>query len=230
MIEQGTDGLSRGMIYEGLLGARYNFLNYLPLNESATSRSPKVLSWIRTWAPSYAELLTPEGWFEKGHDINEWEKGLDNLWRPIIASGCWIWDPSPAAAYKAAEQIRIARHKRNNSIHIFVCPRLMTAMWRAQLHKSADLVMEIPSTTQFWKKEMHEPLVLALYMPMFQHQPWFYRGTVFLDTFRSLARSRFHENKDTYVLFKKFMESIKKIAHLDSKRTKSFLDSNFHFC
>ena len=57
MIEQGTDGLSRGMIYEGLLGARYNFLDYLPLNKSAISRYPKVLDWIRSWTPSYAEVL-----------------------------------------------------------------------------------------------------------------------------------------------------------------------------
>lgn len=32
MIEQGTDELSRDLVYEGLLGQRFNFLNYLPLH------------------------------------------------------------------------------------------------------------------------------------------------------------------------------------------------------
>ena len=45
MIEQGTDGLSRGMIYERLLGSRYNFLAYLPLHKSAISRSSDALTW-----------------------------------------------------------------------------------------------------------------------------------------------------------------------------------------
>ena len=38
MVEQGTDGLSRGMIYEGLLGARFNFLRYLPLDKTSIQR------------------------------------------------------------------------------------------------------------------------------------------------------------------------------------------------
>ena len=206
MIEQGTDGLSRGMVYEGLLGARYNFLNYLPLNKSSISRSPKVLDWIRSWAPFYSEVLEPEGWFELGHDICSWEKSEEEIWRPIIGGGCWIWDPPPVAAYKVAEQIRIARHKRQTSSHIFVCPRLLTSMWRAQLHKSADLVMELPVSIFFWGKEQHEPLVLGLYLPMFHHKPWFYRGTNLVESSRILARQNLLDNKNASFIFTFFFE------------------------
>ena len=92
------------------------------------------------------KYFEPAGWFELGHDICSWEKSEDNLWRPIVGGGCWIWDPPPAAAYKVAEQIRIARHQRQISYHIFVCPRLLTLMWRAQLHKSAPNFGERRST------------------------------------------------------------------------------------
>ena len=121
MVEQGTDGLSRGIIYEGLLGSRYNFLRYLPLDKSSIMRSPLVLKWLQSLLPAHAEVLEPCDWFEKGHDIQEWDKGADNLRRPKVKSSCWIRDPPPAAAYKAAEQIRIAHHKREiQYIHLSV--------------------------------------------------------------------------------------------------------------
>ena len=42
MIEQGTDGLSRGLLFEGLVGERKDFLTYLPLNKSALERSTSL--------------------------------------------------------------------------------------------------------------------------------------------------------------------------------------------
>ena len=227
MIEQGTDGLSRGILYEGLLGARYNFLHYLPLDKSSMERSPMIRNWLKTWLPSYAEILTPNDWFEKGHDISNWNKGDDNLWRPIIKSEFWVWDPPPAAAYKAAEQIRIARHKRQSSVHLFMCPRLLTSMWRGQLHKSADLVMEIPPNTTFWNKNQHEPLVLAIYLPTFRHQPWFCKGTVYLESFRHQARTHFLEGGNASKLFRLMLRNTGDLLTADADKITTLLNSVF---
>ena len=227
MIEQGTDGLSRGISYEGLLGSRYNFLNYLPLHESAITRSSALLTWLQSWSSSHMEVLSPEGWFERGHDIYEWEKNEANLWKPIIKSGFYVWDPAPAAAYKAAEQIRIGRHKRQKSIHVFICPRLLTSMWRGQLHKSADLVMEVPACTSFWNKNKHEPLVLAFYFPMFRFQPWSSKGTELLESFKNKCRLKFLEDRDTVDIFRRLLKIISKLEKSSALEIKSLLSVKF---
>ena len=190
-------------------------------------RSRMIRNWLKTWLPSYAEILTPNDWFEKGHDISNWNKGDDKLWRPIIKSGFWVWDPPPAAAYKAAEQIRIARHKRQSSVHLFMCPRLLTSMWRGQLHKSADLVMEIPPNTTFWNKNQHEPLVLAIYLPTFRHQPWFCKGTVYLESFRHQARTHFLEGGNASKLFRLMLKNTGNLLTADADKTTALLNSVF---
>ena len=49
MIEQGTDGLSRGLPYEGQLGENKSFLDYLPLHLSTFDRFPSFLLWLNQW-------------------------------------------------------------------------------------------------------------------------------------------------------------------------------------
>ena len=63
---QGTDGLSRGNLLEGVMKGE-NMLTYVPLHLSALERSPRLLSWIKSWieipeAPPL-EVLKPEDWF-----------------------------------------------------------------------------------------------------------------------------------------------------------------------
>jgi hypothetical protein len=59
---------------------------------------------------------------------------------PIIRAGSYLWQPAPAAAKFAIEELRRASLKRQDSLHVFVCPRLFTTQWRKQLYKVADLV------------------------------------------------------------------------------------------
>ena len=73
-IEQGTDGLSRGLPYEGLLGENKRFLDYLPLHLDAFERSPSLRSWLKEWIPNWEKFLKAEDWFELGHDIVGWYK------------------------------------------------------------------------------------------------------------------------------------------------------------
>ena len=49
MIEQGTDGLSRGDLREGVMQGR-SMLDYIPLNDSAVTRFQPLKSWIDSWS------------------------------------------------------------------------------------------------------------------------------------------------------------------------------------
>ena len=84
MIAQGSDGLSRGDLYEGVMGGK-SLLSFIPLAESAMDRSPLLKPWIQGWAASLdsdVKFLTPEGWYERGHDIQGGTVNVDGIWIP----------------------------------------------------------------------------------------------------------------------------------------------------
>ena len=175
---QGSDGLSRGNLLEGVMTGK-DILSYIPLAKTALDRSPKLLRWIKSWAVERkfcsqgfgVEVLDENDWFVKGHDI---DGGYvrHNMYYHQYRKGTYLWNPPPAAADIACEEIRKARTKRDKSTHIFICPRLLTPYWRSHLHRSADLILEIPAGGEYWPIEMHEPLILALFFPRLQHRPW----------------------------------------------------------
>ena len=176
MIAQATDGVSRGNIEGGVLEG-IPMTEFIPFNETALERTPALEDWIRSWAPSDAVVLEPEDWFELGHDIRSWKPGPGGLKHPVVKPGTWIWAPPPAAADAALEEMRKARHKRQNSLHIFICPRLLTPMWRKLLHKASDVVMELPVGPESWPASMHEPLLMGVCLPFIRHRPWQLRNT-----------------------------------------------------
>ena len=176
MIAQGSDGLSRGNMSEGVMQGR-SMLSFVPLHLTASQRQPTLVKWIKSWAEIdedglRLEVLTPKDWFVRGHDFKGGTTNIDGLWIPKIEPGLFLWEPPPAAADVAIEQLRKARLKRNDSIHIVVCPRLLEPIWRSHLHKSADLICEIPAKCEYWGETNHEPLILALYFPYLEHRPW----------------------------------------------------------
>jgi len=176
MIAQGTDGISRGNLAEGVMAGR-PMIDYLPFHLSAIARSPPLLDWIRGWIGEEVELLEPDDWFEKGHDIVGGSKNCDGMWIPSLKSGTYLWAPPPAAADAALEELRKARHKRQSSTHVVVIPRLMTPRWRKQLHKAADLVLFVPPTlANVWPVEMFEPCLIGIVFPFIPHRPWQLRG------------------------------------------------------
>ena len=214
MIEQGSDGLSRGLPYEGLLGQNKSFLDYLPLHLTVFERCCEFKSWLLDWIPSFVKFLNLEDWFELGNDIVGWVKP-DVLWIPQIKTNFCIWSPPPAAAYKAIEQLRIARHKRQFSTHLFICPRLFTSMWRSHLHKSADLILEIPAKTTFWPADMHEPVLIGFYFPAFQYQPWFCMGTPLMEQIRRDVKQTIEDGNDIKLILKSVLyiaSSIKRMT------------------
>jgi hypothetical protein len=186
MIAQGTDGLSRGDLLEGVMKGE-DFLSFVPLHLSALDRSPDLEGWFRGMYPhGTLETLDPCDWFQKGHDIRSWYKNNKGFWYPVLEEGVYLWHPPPAAAHVAVEELRKARLKRQDSTHIFVCPRLMAPYWRRQLHKVADLVFEIPcNALPEWAATNHEPLVVGIVYPFVPHRPWQLRNT---PKFRAVAR------------------------------------------
>jgi hypothetical protein len=171
MIGQGSDGLSRGNLTEGVMRGQ-SMMSFVPLGKSALTREPKLEAWIRSWAGDGLEVLDPEGWFERGQGIKDYTRDETGRLLPGYLQGTFLWSPAPAAAAIAAEELRRSRHKREGCCHVFVCPRLMTNLWRKLVLKEADFVFEVPVGRDIWKREMHEPLLIAVCLPFISHSPW----------------------------------------------------------
>jgi hypothetical protein len=173
---QGVDGVSRGHQKEGV-AVGHNMLSFIPLNETPLERTSSLKPWLQSWLGAEAEFLEPEDWFERGHDQKGGFNNEYGMYTPNISPGTFVWTPPPAAADVALEQLRQARIKRQDSCHVFVCPRLLTCEWVKQLWKAADLVFEVPQGTEGWATDMFEPLIIGILFPFVRHRPWQLRNT-----------------------------------------------------
>ena len=176
MKSQGTDGISRGEMKEGVSVGEC-MLKFCPWGQNALERSTHLRKWLTETFGKHIEYLTPNDWFRRGHDHIEKYKDTKGFWRIKTKPGTFIWTPPPAAADAALEELRKARLKRQKSTHIIVIPRLMTTLWLKQLNKAADLIVYLPNKYSFWNHAMHEPLVIAFCFPFLSHRPWQLKGT-----------------------------------------------------
>lgn len=178
MIAQGTDGVSRGYLGQGVMAGE-SMSAHIPINLSAVARMPSVLiEWIQTWSDPKAFLLKEADWFRLGHDIDSWAIHPDGFDRPVLLEGrTYIWTPPPFAADVAISELRKARIKRQSSTHIVVVPRLCTTLWLRQLYKASDIVFEVPVGSHVWPSEMHEPLLIGILFPFIRFKPWQLRNT-----------------------------------------------------
>ena len=199
MKAQGTDGVSRGHLKEGVT-AGMSMLSFIPFDVSALDRSPVLKPWLEYWMGNHLEFLEPEDWFVRGHDHSvSPEKGTGGqwddkgFWRPTLMHGTFVWSPPPAAALVALEELRKARIKRQRSTHFFIVPRLLVPEWRRQLHKSADLILEVPPGSDGWPTKMYEPLIIACFFPFLRHAPWQLRGTPKMCYLARTVRKMFQE-------------------------------------
>ena len=174
MIKQGADGLSRGNLLEGVMQGR-RMVDFIPITTSAIELQGSLAEWISSWLPSEGkevEVLTPKGWFLRGHDVVGFEKNCDGFDEAVLSPGYFVWSPPPAVAEAVVEELRKARHKRQRSTHVFVCQKLMKPSWLGQLYKVADIVMEIKPGVDYWDSTNHESLILAVCFPFISHCPW----------------------------------------------------------
>lgn len=131
-------------------------LSYLPLDKGALVVSPGLEDWIRSWwGGSPLITLDPEGWFTRGHGT----KG-------------YLWAPPPAAMEVALECLDEAILKRPDIPNVVVAPRLMTHLWQKQLGKDVDLMFSAPAGLSFWPASCHEPLIIAVLLPVVLRRNW----------------------------------------------------------
>jgi len=174
--ECGVDGLSRGDKSEGI-SQGYDLLSFLPIHKSPFERSPGLRSWIHTWWDiEYGPLheMTPEDWF------TETSKAGNFLWNVPLAGGAEV-----------VELLCGHKHRRPDSMHIFLIPRLCTSKWRKQLLKVIDVEFYISPQHPFWEAEMHEPLLIAFFFILphdARFAPWQLKNTELVDRTRSYLR------------------------------------------
>jgi len=133
MIAQGTDGLSHGIYFEGVVRSE-DMPSFVDLSRTAIERHPGVLKFVESWvAPVLGKrkVLTPDEWFREGHGIVGGEKDSTGLWIPLHASNgkVYIWTPPPIIADVALEECAKAIHKWTDAYHIFLIPRLYSLLW-----------------------------------------------------------------------------------------------------
>ena len=119
-------------------------MNSIPFHRNALEQSSELLFWIKTWAGNDLEVLTPENWYVRGHDLLGSSHDARSCWRYTEKPGKLLWVSPLAAADTALEELRKARIKQYVFTHIFVFPGLLTSEWLKQLHKVADCVFELP--------------------------------------------------------------------------------------
>ena len=174
MIAQGTDGCSRGVLMEGVMAGN-DMLSYVDLDKTAVERSPTLLPWIRSWC-GHADIkpLTPAEWFQEGHGIIGGHKDKHGVWIPDHepSNRMHLWAPPPAVADAMLEELLKARHKRTDTYHIIVIPRLMAPRWRRLFHKASDLFFAVDPGNSFWPSDMYEPLFIGIVFPFIPHRPW----------------------------------------------------------
>jgi hypothetical protein len=170
----GIDGLSRGDLLEGMMQSTTDPWRFVPLAQSANERMPLLLhNWVKSWwsdqegkpwCGASLRLLTPTNWFT-----------LSEITQPRL------WMPPPAAMSTVLELFNDDRLARPHFPHVFVVPRLMTHLWRKQLSKDADLIFTVSCGPSFWPKEMHEPLIVLIVLPLHHvdryQGPWLVKGT-----------------------------------------------------
>jgi hypothetical protein len=98
MIRQGTDGLSRGDMLEGVMKGD-SMLSHVPLHVGAIERQPNLRKWLievfcckprGIKKVDRLEFLSPEDWFERGHDIKGYSTNLDGVTLPSYAEGVMV--------------------------------------------------------------------------------------------------------------------------------------------
>jgi len=203
MKESGIDGLSRGDLYEGIMKGE-SPLKYIPLSQGAVERSRgRVRDWVNCWwndaqgdpiLGKPLRLLNPDDWFEL----------YDN-------DSPRLWSPPPGAMETVIELFNEDRLAHPTMSHVFVIPRLMTHLFRRSLGKDADLMFEAASGSWFWPLSMHEPLIVAIVLPIVHvpsHRgPWVLRSSELASDTAAKLQSGYKSPE---------LRGARKLLHLDS--------------
>ena len=223
MKHQGTDGISRGHLREGVSLGR-SMMSYCPWGLSAGQRSSSIIKWCHSTFGPELEVLSPCQWYTRGHDHNGGFYDENGMYRLNIKHGTYLWEPPPAATDAALEEIRKARLKRRSSTHIVIVPRLCTTLWLKQLYKASDIVLYLPPCHLPWSSSMFEPLVIGILFPYSRFYPWQFKGSPRLCAARREMQKLLQEaDLDPGSLLRKFFTSTRKISSLSEHMVRKLL-------
>ena len=213
MKRQGTDDLSRGSLAEGV-AAGHHMLSFCPWHLNTIERNDKLQDWIKSWSGADTEFLSAEQWFTRGHDQVPGSL-IDGYYWPGIKAGTFVWSPPPAAADVCIGELRKARMKRQDSVHLVVIPKLMTPIWMKQFYKAVDMVKELPANNFFWSKAQFEPLLVGICSPYVRHFPWLVRNTAkAFQVARDVLRLLPHQELDARNILRKFLVECRKLPSI----------------
>ncbi len=170
--------------------AGQNMLSFMDLAKTAVERHPPLLTWIRGWTGNgKLEPLTPEGWFVEGHGIKGGYLDDHKVWIPNheAKNELHLWAPQPPVADAALEELLKARHKRTDTFHVVVIPRLMGPRWRHLFNKACDFTFVVSPGPSFWPVDMFKLLWVGIVLPFSFHRPWcFKRAPLLVEMGRNL--------------------------------------------
>jgi hypothetical protein len=193
MIEQGTDGLSRGNLLEGVMEGK-PMISYVPLSVTCFEGHSLILrSWICSWFHKAPTFLNAIDWFNIGHRVTGGTTNEEGIWIPTTRStGYYVWSPAPATGRQAIDQLSISRHKRPTLTHVFLCPCLF----------------EIPvGVRPFWPGSKFEPLIVGLLLPLVPLYSWqLRRSEPVLQLERELRQVWHDKDRDQRLVLRKFFK------------------------
>ena len=187
MINQGTDGLSRGDFTSGIMAGE-KFLKYLPLHQTAIERMPS-LAWRAT------------GWCANTEGRAKWKLAETKDWFHEVftdPTGSWIWCPAPAIAKVAVDQLCEVKQVFPESQHLFLCPAVSTGVWRKQLMKLADAGITMRAGSKAWPCKMFEPLTIALIARPLPCSPWKRGRTPFVEKWQDQMQTMSSSNSKAF--------------------------------
>ena len=218
MIEQGTDGLSRGNLFEGVMTGQ-DMMSYIPIHLSAHERETNLLPWIRKWTniPSL-DVLTPRDWLWRGQGLSDYsETNIDGVNMPQDSNEqVLLWMPPPCIADIAVEYLRKSYLKRPHITHIFVVPKLMAYKWRKFLLKVANFSFYVDAGNgSHWPKPQHESLFICVTLPQLHCSPWsFHRTPKILAMERQLRQVQKTKKGSECHLLRKFWTLFRRIQSM----------------
>ena len=80
MVDQRSDGLSRGNLVEGVMRGA-DMKGFIPINKTAFERSPKLKKWLDKWTQVECTFLDTAGWYTTGQEL------VEDAWEVILMDG-----------------------------------------------------------------------------------------------------------------------------------------------
>ena len=173
----GIYGFPRGCLKDGI--ASYLSNSYFgPLKETSFDCLATLLPWVQIWiGVNKVDPLTPEGWSQEVHVINEGNNNYIGIWVPYNSKGTFLCAPVPSMVDFVFRQFVEDVHKCPSSLYIFICTKLNMSMLGRLLLKMHDLVVYVQLGAKNWQPSMHNMFILGFVSLLIPQNPWRIRGT-----------------------------------------------------